>query len=117
MSHSPSPSSLSSPPSSSYHHITMSPCHQVRLNKKCYDERVFLDAGIQYLDASFPDGETPPEKILDLFLAACERTTGAIAVHCKVNVQFFLETRSSLLQEELEVVAGDGPRYQGSTLN
>lgn len=61
------------------------PCdHQVRLNKKCYDERLFLDAGIAHLEAYFVDGGTPPPHVLRRFLTACEANPGAIAVHCKV---------------------------------
>lgn len=60
------------------------PLLQVRLNKKYYDEQEFLDAGIDHLDAYFVDGSVPPPSVLRQFMATCEATPGAIAVHCKV---------------------------------
>lgn len=66
--------------------FTGHPCdHQVRLNSKCYDERLFLDAGIAHLEAYFVDGGTPPLHVIRRFLTACEANPGAIAVHCKVT--------------------------------
>lgn len=55
------------------------------MNKKYYDERLFLDAGIDHLEAYFPDGSVPPPNIVRQFIAACEATPGAVAVHCKVG--------------------------------
>lgn len=55
------------------------------MNKKYYDERLFLDAGIAHLEAYFVDGSTPPPDILRRFLTTCEANPGAIAVHCKVS--------------------------------
>ena len=60
------------------------PLSQVRLNKKSYDEQDFLDAGIDHLDAYFVDGGVPPPSVLRQFMATCEATPGAVAVHCKV---------------------------------
>uniref|UniRef100_K3WHJ0 protein-tyrosine-phosphatase n=1 Tax=Globisporangium ultimum (strain ATCC 200006 / CBS 805.95 / DAOM BR144) TaxID=431595 RepID=K3WHJ0_GLOUD len=58
----------------------------VRLNEKQYDEARFMRAGIQHLDLEFPDGGNPPEFILNQFIAACEQTPGAVAVHCKAGL-------------------------------
>lgn len=57
---------------------------QVRLNKKYYDEKLFLDAGIDHVEAYFVDGSVPPPNVLRQFIAACENSPGAVAVHCKV---------------------------------
>lgn len=59
---------------------------QVRLNKKYYDEQLFLDAGIDHLEAYFPDGSVPPPNIVRQFISACEATPGAVAVHCKAGL-------------------------------
>jgi cell division cycle 14 len=52
----------------------------VRLNKKYYDERLFVHVGIKHADLYFLDGSNPPEAILQRFLLLCEETEGAIAV-------------------------------------
>ena len=49
----------------------------VRLNKKYYDERKLLAAGVNHLDLYFLDGSNPPEAVLQKFLAYCEATPGA----------------------------------------
>ena len=49
----------------------------VRLNKKYYDERRFMAAGVQHLDLYFLDGSNPPEPVLQKFLNFCETTPGA----------------------------------------
>lgn len=59
---------------------------QIRLNKKYYDEQLFLDAGIDHLEAYFPDGSVPPPNIVRQFISACEATPGAVAVHCKAGL-------------------------------
>jgi cell division cycle 14 len=59
---------------------------QVRLNQKYYDENKFIKAGIDHLDLYYMDGTTPPEHILRRFLAKCEATEGAVAVHCKAGL-------------------------------
>ncbi|KAF0686940.1 Aste57867_21288 [Aphanomyces stellatus] len=64
------------------HNVTL----VVRLNEKLYDESLFLDAGIDHLELYYPDGTNPPDAILNRFLAACEATTGAVAVHCKAGL-------------------------------
>ena len=55
----------------------------VRLNKKIYDARRFIDAGFQHYDLFFIDGSTPSDNILNRFLEISENADGAIAVHCK----------------------------------
>jgi len=58
----------------------------IRLNDKCYDEKRFLEAGIDHLSLIYPDGSNPPEQILKKFIQACEQTPGAVAVHCKAGL-------------------------------
>jgi protein-tyrosine phosphatase len=58
----------------------------IRFNKKCYDRRRFLEAGINHYDMYYEDGGNPTEAILQRFLAVCEREKGAIAVHCKAGL-------------------------------
>jgi hypothetical protein len=36
----------------------------VRLNKRCYNEQDFVNAGIKHVDAFFLDGSCPPTKVL-----------------------------------------------------
>lgn len=64
------------------HNVTL----VVRLNKKYYDETKFTNAGIAHADLYFLDGSVPPHRILARFLQLCERTEGAIAVHCKAGL-------------------------------
>jgi len=58
----------------------------VRLNKKIYDAKRFTNAGFQHEDLFFIDGSTPPDSILKSFLEICEKTSGAVAVHCKAGL-------------------------------
>lgn len=58
----------------------------VRLNKPYYDARKFTSQGIDHLDLYFIDGSNPPEQILYKFIAKCEETSGAVAVHCKAGL-------------------------------
>lgn len=60
----------------------------VRLNKKCYDEKEFLKAGIDHLEQYYLDGSCPPMKILSKVLDAFERVPSdkAFAVHCKAGL-------------------------------
>lgn len=69
----------------------------IRLNKKIYNARQFTDAGFEHCDLFFPDGSTPSDTILNKFLEICERTSGALAVHCKGN-DGLLNCRNNLLQ-------------------
>lgn len=58
----------------------------VRLNYKFYEASSFVDAGFKHHDLIFRDGSTPNDTILNQFLEICERTDGAIAVHCKAGL-------------------------------
>ncbi|KAG7345157.1 dual specificity phosphatase [Nitzschia inconspicua] len=60
----------------------------VRLNKKNYEERDFIDAGIQHLDQFYLDGSCPPMRILQRVLGAFEAVpqNKAFAVHCKAGL-------------------------------
>ncbi|KAA6401925.1 MAG: putative Dual specificity protein phosphatase CDC14A [Streblomastix strix] len=57
----------------------------VRLNKRMYDRRRFIDHGIQHYDLYFVDGGIPTEAIVKQFLDLSERE-GALAVHCKAGL-------------------------------
>lgn len=58
----------------------------IRLNFKFYEATAFTDAGFKHHDLIFRDGSTPSDTILSQFLDICERTDGAIAVHCKAGL-------------------------------
>ena len=58
----------------------------VRLNKKYYDERKFINAGINHIELYYLDGSVPPIRILKKVLEAIEGCDGAIAVHCKAGL-------------------------------
>ncbi|XP_077133533.1 dual specificity protein phosphatase CDC14A isoform X1 [Ranitomeya variabilis] len=58
----------------------------IRLNKKIYDAKRFIDAGFDHYDLFFVDGSTPGDCIVRRFLNLCENTDGAIAVHCKAGL-------------------------------
>lgn len=58
----------------------------VRLNEKQYDQNRFISAGIEHLDLIYPDGTNAPIPILLKFIEACEKTSGAVAVHCKAGL-------------------------------
>jgi cell division cycle 14 len=59
----------------------------VRLNRKYYNERRVVAAGVAHVDLYFEDGSNPPEAILQKFLRFCEATPGAIGVReCVVCV-------------------------------
>ncbi|CRL04626.1 CLUMA_CG017694, isoform A [Clunio marinus] len=58
----------------------------IRLNYKFYEASSFIDAGFKHYDLIFRDGSTPSDTILNQFLDICERTDGAIAVHCKAGL-------------------------------
>ena len=55
----------------------------VRLNKKLYDAKRFVDAGFDHHDLFFNDGSTPSDAIALKFLDIVEQAKGAVAVHCK----------------------------------
>mmetsp|Transcript_16258 Transcript_16258/g.26820 ORF Transcript_16258/g.26820 Transcript_16258/m.26820 type:complete len:540 (+) Transcript_16258:141-1760(+) len=58
----------------------------IRLNKKCYDRKKFVDAGFKHYELYFVDGGTPSETILKRFLEICETESGGVAVHCKAGL-------------------------------
>ena len=60
----------------------------IRLNKKYYDERRFIQSGIDHEDIFYPDGSCPPPEILNRFLEVCESrpVDHAIGVHCKAGL-------------------------------
>ncbi|KAI0982474.1 hypothetical protein GJ496_000276 [Pomphorhynchus laevis] len=58
----------------------------VRLNRKAYDESHFTAAGFEHYDLIFPDGSVPSCNHILRFLSICEKTKGAVAVHCKAGL-------------------------------
>lgn len=60
----------------------------IRLNKKCYEENDFIDAGIQHLEQYYLDGSCPTLSILQNVLSAMEAVPSdkAFAVHCKAGL-------------------------------
>ncbi|KAK2949070.1 putative Dual specificity protein phosphatase CDC14A [Blattamonas nauphoetae] len=57
----------------------------VRLNKKMYDRRRFVDGGIRHYDLYFVDGGIPSEAIVKEFISLSEQE-GVVAVHCKAGL-------------------------------
>jgi cell division cycle 14 len=58
----------------------------IRLNKKYYDERKFINAGIDHVELYYLDGSVPPSRILKKVLSAIDNCEGAIAIHCKAGL-------------------------------
>jgi cell division cycle 14 len=58
----------------------------IRLNRKLYDASRFINAGFQHKDLFFTDGSTPSDAIMKQFLDICEKTPGAVSVHCKAGL-------------------------------
>lgn len=58
----------------------------VRLNKKQYDRRRFIDNGIKHVDLYFLDGSCPSREIIAKFLHISESEPGPVAVHCKAGL-------------------------------
>ncbi|KAF8766863.1 Dual specificity protein phosphatase like protein [Argiope bruennichi] len=58
----------------------------VRLNKKIYDAKRFIENGFDHRDLFFIDGSTPSDTIMREFLEIAEKAKGAIAVHCKAGL-------------------------------
>lgn len=58
----------------------------IRLNKKIYDARDFIDGGFNHYDLYFLDGSVPPPAIASRFLQICEQEKGCVAVHCKAGL-------------------------------
>jgi hypothetical protein len=70
----------------------------VRLNKKIYDAKRFVDAGFDHFELFFNDGSTPSDAITLKFLNIVEQAKGAVAVHCKGIKQscFFLDIKLNI---------------------
>lgn len=58
----------------------------VRLNKKQYDQRRFIDHGIKHVDLYFRDGSCPSKEIISKFLHITEAEPSPVAVHCKAGL-------------------------------
>jgi len=58
----------------------------VRLNKKVYDRKKFLDAGIKHYDMYFIDGGNPTDAIIKQYLDVVENEKGSIGIHCKAGL-------------------------------
>jgi len=59
----------------------------VRLNEPDkYSASSFTNHGISHSDLFFVDGSTPPQRIVDRFMAISEKEQGAIAIHCKAGL-------------------------------
>lgn len=58
----------------------------VRLNKKEYDGKRFVNQGIKHVDLYFSDGSCPSSEIVSKFLHITENEPGAVAVHCKAGL-------------------------------
>jgi cell division cycle 14 len=58
----------------------------IRLNKKCYERKDFINAGFQHVDLFHPDGSTPSNQIAEKFISICEQAPGVVAVHCKAGL-------------------------------
>jgi len=58
----------------------------VRLNKKQYERRRFIDHEIKHVDLYFLDGSCPSRDIISKFLHITENEPGAVAVHCKAGL-------------------------------
>ena len=61
------------------------------LNEAKYDKSYFVDKGIAHNDLFFIDGSTPPDNIVEDFMAVCDDhfskpDCGAIAIHCKAGL-------------------------------
>lgn len=55
----------------------------VRLNKKIYDVRRFIDVGFDYYDLFFIDGSIFSDNIVRQFIELFENVEGVIVVYCK----------------------------------
>mmetsp|Transcript_58125 Transcript_58125/g.123428 ORF Transcript_58125/g.123428 Transcript_58125/m.123428 type:complete len:395 (-) Transcript_58125:118-1302(-) len=58
----------------------------VRLNRKMYDKKRFVDHNIKHVDLYFPDGTCPSREIIGKFLHIAENERGPIAIHCKAGL-------------------------------
>uniref|UniRef100_A0A915BHG0 protein-tyrosine-phosphatase n=3 Tax=Parascaris TaxID=6254 RepID=A0A915BHG0_PARUN len=58
----------------------------IRLNKRMYDAKRFVDAGFDHVDLFFVDGSTPSDDIVQRFINVIDSAKGAVAVHCKAGL-------------------------------
>lgn len=58
----------------------------VRLNRKLYDKKRFIDHGVKHVDLYFADGTCPSPEIIGKFLHITENERGPVAVHCKAGL-------------------------------
>ncbi|VDM38647.1 unnamed protein product [Toxocara canis] len=58
----------------------------IRLNKRMYDAKRFVDAGFDHIDLFFVDGSTPSDEIVQRFISVIDSAKGAVAVHCKAGL-------------------------------
>jgi cell division cycle 14 len=56
----------------------------IRLNKKVYDRRRFVDQGVAHYDLYFIDGTCPSLPILDRFINICETHKGTMTLHLSI---------------------------------
>merc|ERR1712226_498536 len=60
------------------------------MGEQKYDKNYFIDKGIAHNDLFFIDGSTPPDSIVEDFMAVCDdhfaKSDGAIAIHCKAGL-------------------------------
>nr|CAJ20581.1 protein tyrosine phosphatase, putative [Toxoplasma gondii RH] len=57
----------------------------VRTCERTYDDKTVLASGIRPHELIFPDGEAPPDDVIDEWLTLCNAVSqqrGAIAIHC-----------------------------------
>lgn len=58
----------------------------IRLNRKMYDKKRFIDNGIKHVDLYFADGTCPSRDIIAKFLHITESERGPVAIHCKAGL-------------------------------
>ncbi|EFO22128.1 hypothetical protein LOAG_06358 [Loa loa] len=58
----------------------------IRLNKRMYDAKRFLDAGFEHIDLFFVDGSVPSDEIVERFINVVDNARGGVAVHCKAGL-------------------------------
>uniref|UniRef100_A0A8R1TKP8 protein-tyrosine-phosphatase n=1 Tax=Onchocerca volvulus TaxID=6282 RepID=A0A8R1TKP8_ONCVO len=58
----------------------------IRLNKRMYDAKRFLDAGFEHVDLFFVDGSVPSDEIVERFINVVDSARGGVAVHCKAGL-------------------------------
>lgn len=87
----------------------------IRLNKKYYNQKRFMNAGINHVDLYYMDGSTPPKHILEKFIEVCEQAKGAIAVHCKAGLGRTGTCIGAYMMKHHKFTAGALPLWLGFT--